>query len=52
MIYLIFIAAMFALVVIIAIQQNALEKATQKHWDEVRDHAETRKKLAALERVE
>ena len=52
MIYFIFIAVMVALVVIIAIQQNALEKAHQKHWDEVRDHAETRKKLAALERVE
>ncbi|EPF6219508.1 hypothetical protein LNJ60_004068 [Acinetobacter baumannii] len=51
MIYLIFIAAMVALVVIIAIQQNDLEKAHQKHWDEVRDHAETRKKLAALEQL-
>ncbi len=52
MINLIIILAVIALVVIIAIQKNAYDDLNKQHWDEVRDHAETRKKLEALERVE
>ncbi|ENV02415.1 MULTISPECIES: Bbp19 family protein [Acinetobacter] len=50
MIYLMFVVVSIILVAIIAYQQIKYEEVEVLLWDEVRDHAETRKQLTELQR--